>query len=54
MDQRNFQYLFFGLASCWVIMIAYLLVLTQRSGKIRQELERVKRMVDDGDTKPRG
>ncbi len=43
---RNFQFLFFGLTAAWAIVILYLLVLGQRNRKIRQELERVKRMVN--------
>jgi hypothetical protein len=44
---RNFQFLFFGLTAAWAIVILYLLALAQRNRKIRLELERVKRMVND-------
>ena len=44
---RNFQFLFFGLTAAWAIVVLYLLVLSQRNSKIRQELDRVKRMVND-------
>ncbi len=47
MDQRNFQFLFYGLGAAWAIVAIYLIVLTQRNQKIRRELERVKRMVGD-------
>ncbi len=47
MDQRNFQFLFYGLAAAWAIVAIYLIVLTQRSRKLRQELDRVKRMVSE-------
>ena len=44
---RNFQFLFYGLAVAWGIVVLYLIALSQRNRKIRQELDRVKRMVDD-------
>ena len=47
MDKRNFLYLFYGLALAWGFVAAYLFVLTQRSRKLRAELDRVKRMVGD-------
>jgi CcmD family protein len=45
--ERNFQFLFYGLAAAWAIVILYVLSLAQRNSKIRQELDRVKRMVND-------
>jgi CcmD family protein len=47
MDQRNFQFLCYGLIAAWALVAIYLVVLAGRGGKLRKELERVKRMVDD-------
>ena len=34
----------------WAIVAAYLIVLAQRSRKIRQELDRVKRMMNESES----
>jgi CcmD family protein len=51
MDIRNFQFLCYGLGAAWLIVIVYILVLAQRSRNIRLELDRLKRMVDEGEMK---
>jgi len=48
MDQRNFLFLCYGLGAAWMILMVYVLVLAQRGRKLRDELSRVKRMVDEG------
>jgi CcmD family protein len=47
MDIRNFTYMFYGFAAVWIILFAYIVFLTIREGRLREELDRVKRMIDD-------
>jgi CcmD family protein len=47
MDSRNFTYMFYGFAAVWVILAAYVVTLVMREGRLRRELEGVKRMLDD-------
>ncbi|MDQ2901239.1 MAG: hypothetical protein M3Y07_15790 [Acidobacteriota bacterium] len=48
-EARNFQFLFFGLAAAWIIVILYIFYLVRRERKIGQELARLKNMLDDRD-----
>ena len=47
MDQRNFLYMCYGLTAAWLIIIGYALLLGLRQRKLRRELERVRRMVEE-------
>jgi CcmD family protein len=47
MDRRNFLYLFYGFTVAWGFVAVYLFVLMQRGSKLRAELDRVKRMVNE-------
>jgi len=51
MDLRNSQFLFIGFTAAWVIPMVYLILLNLRDRKLRRELDRVKRMVEQS-TKP--
>jgi len=44
---RNFEYLAYGLSAVWVILVIYVLTLVSREGKIRAQIESLKRMVED-------
>jgi len=46
-DQRNFMYMFYGFAAAWVIVTAYVLFLALRERRLREELDRVRRMVEE-------
>ena len=46
MDQRNFTYMFYGFAAAWLIVVVYVVFLALREGKLRKELDRVRRMVE--------
>ena len=46
-DQRNFLYMFYGFAAAWAIVMAYVGLLALRERRLREELERVRRMVED-------
>jgi CcmD family protein len=51
MDPRNAQFLFLGFTAAWVIMLVYIVLLSLRDRKLRQELERVRRMVEESGRK---
>jgi hypothetical protein len=44
---RNFQFLAYGLIAIWAILLIYVLTLVGREGRIRSQLEVLKRMVED-------
>ena len=46
MDQRNFMYMFYGFAAAWGILALYVVSLVMREGRLRKELDSVKRMLD--------
>jgi CcmD family protein len=46
MDERNFTFMFFGFASVWVILAGYVLYLGAREGKLRKQLDNLKRMLE--------
>lgn len=46
-EARNFQFMFYGFAAAWLIVIAYIFYLVRRERKIGQELARLKNMVED-------
>lgn len=47
MDTRNFTYMFYGFLAAWLIVIVYIISIAMRERKLRQELDRVKRLVED-------
>ncbi|MCC6363658.1 MAG: CcmD family protein [Bryobacterales bacterium] len=51
MDSRNFTYMFYGFAAAWLILALYVLSLVARERRLRRELDSVKRMVEDRETK---
>ena len=51
MDERNFQYLFYGLTAAWLIVTLYIVSLARRGQKIRQEIDRVKQMLGEGENR---
>ncbi|HWZ32000.1 MAG TPA: hypothetical protein VNX18_11730 [Bryobacteraceae bacterium] len=46
MDPRNFDYMFYGFLAAWLIMIAYVISIAMREGRLRRELDRVRQMVE--------
>ena len=49
MDPRNFLYMFYGFAAAWLILVVYVVLLALRERKLKAELDRVRRMVEDGE-----
>jgi len=51
---RNFLYLCYGLIAAWMVIFIYVISLALRERSLRQELDRVRKMVDDGERSSRG
>jgi CcmD family protein len=49
MDARNFQFMFYGFSVAWSIIALYVITIAAREGRLRKELDRVKRMVEQGE-----
>jgi len=45
--EQNFAFLFYGFTAAWLIVILYVISIAVREKKLRQELDRVKRMLDE-------
>ena len=45
----NYTFMFYGFLAAWLIVIIYVISIALRERKLRQELDRVKRMVEEGD-----
>ncbi|MEO5923885.1 MAG: CcmD family protein [Bryobacteraceae bacterium] len=48
MDPREFQYTFYGLMIVWLCIAVYVVSLALRERRLKQELDRVRRMVEKG------
>jgi CcmD family protein len=53
MDVRNLTFLFYGFLAAWLIVIVYVISIAARERKLRQELDRVKRLVEERDREPK-
>jgi CcmD family protein len=51
MDPREYQYIFMGFTAAWVILVAYVTSIVLRERRLRRELDRVRRMVEDSGKK---
>jgi CcmD family protein len=49
MDNRNFLYMFYGFAVAWAVIVVYVLTLVSRERKLRDEMARLKNMIEAGD-----
>jgi CcmD family protein len=43
---RNFEFMFYGFAAAWLLVIGYVVFLALREGRLRRELDRVRQMVE--------
>jgi CcmD family protein len=50
MNPQNSTFLFLGFTIAWLIVIGYVISIALREQKLRQELDRVKRMVEEGES----
>ena len=51
MDERNFQYMFYGFAAAWFLLAAYVLTLVGRESKLRKEVDNLKPMIEEREKK---
>ncbi len=49
MDNRNFLYMFYGFSVAWLVVVLYVLTLVSREKKLREEMRRLKSMIETGD-----
>lgn len=49
MDSRNFTYMFYGFAVAWVAVVVYVVTLVAREKKLRDEMRRLRQMIETGD-----
>ena len=49
MPTSNYTFMFYGFLAAWLIVIIYVISIALRERKLRQELDRVKRMVEEGE-----
>jgi CcmD family protein len=47
MTSQNYEFMFYGFTVAWLVIVIYVLSLALRERKLRQELDRVKRMVEE-------
>ncbi len=53
MNPQNSTFLFIGFTVAWLIVIVYVISIALREKKLRQELDRVKRMVEESENAKR-
>lgn len=49
MSPQNYTFMFLGFTVAWLIIIVYVISIARREKKLREELDRVKRMVEEGE-----
>ena len=49
MDNRNFLYMFYGFAAAWTVVVLYVLTLVSRERRLRDEMSRLKNMIETGE-----
>jgi CcmD family protein len=49
MSPQNYTFLFYGFTAAWIIVIGYVISIALREKKLRQELDRVKRMIEENE-----
>ena len=47
LEARNLTYMFYGYSAAFLILLGYVMSLAMRERKLRSELDRVRRMVQD-------
>src|ERR1700680_3186192 len=49
MPTENYTFMFYGFTVAWLVIVIYVISIALREKKLREELERVKRMVGEGE-----
>jgi CcmD family protein len=49
MSPQNYNFMFLGFSVAWLIIIIYVISIALREKKLRAELDRVKKMVEEGE-----
>jgi CcmD family protein len=47
MNTPNYTFMFYGFLAAWMVVIVYVISIALRERKLRQELDRVKRMMEE-------
>ena len=47
MEARNFTYMVYGFSAAWLILLIYVITIAVRERNLRQDLDRVKRLLSD-------
>jgi CcmD family protein len=47
MSPQNYTFMFYGFTVAWLIVIGYVISIALREKRLRQELDRVKRMLEE-------
>jgi CcmD family protein len=50
MSPQNYNFMFLGFSVAWLIVIGYVISIALREKRLRQELDRVKKMVEEGES----
>jgi len=50
MNPENYNFMFLGFTVAWLIVMVYVISIALREKKLRQELDRVKRMIEEGES----
>ena len=45
--QRNYEFLSYGLAAAWLILVGYVLMMVSRHRKLQAEIASLKAMIED-------
>jgi CcmD family protein len=53
MSPQNYTFMFYGFSAAWLIIMIYVISIALREKKLREELDRVKRMVAEGENAKR-
>lgn len=51
MEIRNLTYMFYGFSAAYLVLAGYVISLIAREGKIKRQLEIVKKMIEDREAK---
>jgi len=50
MNPENYNFMFLGFTVAWLIVMVFVISIALREKKLRQELDRVKRMIEEGES----